>query len=124
MVGLEPDECYYIRNEPKVRRRNDIELRRDPPPDVAIEVDITHKPPGRQSIYSKLGVPEVWRYNGEKVDFLLLGKDGKYSIIRRSKQLPFLTSDDVTRFVKMNRTMDENSVIRAFIEWLRENVGT
>jgi hypothetical protein len=79
---------------------------------------------GRESIYSKLGVSEVWRYGGERVAFLLLGKDGKYAVIRRSRQLPFLSGDDVTRLLKMFMTSDENSVIRAFIEWLRKSAGT
>src|SRR3989304_8025833 len=37
--GLEADESYYIANEPHVRGRDEIDLRVDPPPDLAIEVD-------------------------------------------------------------------------------------
>lgn len=39
--GLEPDECFYITNESAVRGREKIDLTSDPPPDLAIEVEIT-----------------------------------------------------------------------------------
>jgi Uma2 family endonuclease len=40
--GLEPDECYWIASEPLVRDKAKIDLRRDPPPDLALEVDISY----------------------------------------------------------------------------------
>ena len=39
--GLEPDQCYYIQNEGKVWGKDHIDLQIDPPPDLAIEIDIT-----------------------------------------------------------------------------------
>lgn len=40
--GLEPDECFYIEHEPNVRGKQALDLAQDPPPDLAIEVDISH----------------------------------------------------------------------------------
>src|SRR5262249_54893083 len=59
--GLEPDDCYWIANEPRVRGKRKINLRVDPPPDLCIEVDVTHSSLNRLSIYAALNVPEVWR---------------------------------------------------------------
>jgi Uma2 family endonuclease len=43
-AGGEPDSCYYIQNEPLVRHKQEIDLTTDPPPDLVLEVDITHLP--------------------------------------------------------------------------------
>src|SRR5688572_26565724 len=41
--GLEPDECYYFENAERVRGKSEIDLRRDPPPDLVVEMDVTHR---------------------------------------------------------------------------------
>jgi Uma2 family endonuclease len=67
--GLEPDECYWIENELAVRGKDRIDLRRDPPPDLVIEIDWTHSSLDRLAIFAILGVPEVWRFDGKDVTF-------------------------------------------------------
>src|SRR5204863_3892315 len=62
---LEPDECYYVANEPLVRDKLHLDLAVDPPPDLAIEVEISRDSLNRHRIYAALGVPELWRYDGE-----------------------------------------------------------
>src|SRR5437588_11765498 len=71
--GLEPDECYWIQNEPLVRGKDKIDLRRDPPPDLVIEIDWTHSSLNRLGIFAALGVPEIWRYDGTVLHIHLLG---------------------------------------------------
>src|SRR5450759_997473 len=80
--GLEGDECYYIQHEQQVRGRDDLDLRRDPPPDLVVEVDITHHAMERLGIYAAMGVPEVWRFDGEKIEFLAL-EGGEYRAVPR-----------------------------------------
>lgn len=116
--GLEADECYYIQNEPIVRGRTDVDLKKDPPPDLAIEIDITHNPLDRASIYAALGVREVWRSNGKQFEFLVRLESGKYEAIARSVALPFMTPEIVDRFVGL-MLADENAGLRAFRQWLR-----
>ncbi len=55
--GIEPDNCYYIQNEPAVRGRQELDLETDPPPDLAIEIDISSSSVDKFGIYSALGVP-------------------------------------------------------------------
>ena len=117
--GLEADECYYVQHEHLVRRKKRIDLASDPPPDLAVEVDITHHPVHRPSVYAALGVNEVWRYGGKRVEFLKLGTDGKYSPIPASEAIPRLTPEVINRFLAMFGTTDETSLMRAFQEWLR-----
>ena len=70
--GLEPDECYYVTHEEQLWGRDTIDLLVDPPPDLAIEVDISRSSLDRMGIYAALGVPEVWRYeDGDVVAYVL-----------------------------------------------------
>jgi Uma2 family endonuclease len=62
--GLEPDQCYYIENESLVWNLEQIDLERDPPPDLVIEIDFTSSSINSMDLYATLGVPEVWRYDG------------------------------------------------------------
>ncbi|MEO1404050.1 MAG: Uma2 family endonuclease [Cyanobacteria bacterium J06635_1] len=62
--SAEPDNAYYIQNQPLVAGR-DVDLEKDPPPDLVVEVDITHTNIDKLRLYAAMGVPEFWRYNGE-----------------------------------------------------------
>ncbi len=62
--GVEPDECFYIQNETAMRGRRRIDLTVDPPPDLAIEIDITSSSEIKKRSYEALGVPELWIYDG------------------------------------------------------------
>jgi Uma2 family endonuclease len=65
--GLEPDRCYYTVNARRMVGRRELDLRVDPPPDLAIEVDFTSSSIDRLSIYAALGVPEVWRWDADGI---------------------------------------------------------
>ena len=65
--GLEPDECFYIANEPRVRGKQRLSIPRDPPPDLAVEIDVTNSSIDRMPIYAALQVPQVWRYSRQRL---------------------------------------------------------
>ena len=88
--GLEADESYYVANEPKVRDREDLDLAVDPPPDLAVEVEISRPWIDKAPIYADLGVPEVWHYDGERLRVELLQQDGTYAQSPTSAAFPFL----------------------------------
>ena len=89
--GFEPDSCFYIENEAKVRGKERIDLQADPPPDLVFEVDITHSTLDKLAIYAQLGVPEVWRYNGERFQVLILAGD-RYAEQPLSRAFPMVES--------------------------------
>ncbi|MEM7204057.1 MAG: Uma2 family endonuclease [Planctomycetota bacterium] len=64
--GLEPDECYWVENEPNVRGRRELDLRVDPPPDLPIEVDVHASSVDRVKIYAALGCRGGWRSTGAR----------------------------------------------------------
>ena len=75
--GFEPDSCFYIQNEERVRGKLEIDLLTDPPPDLVIEIDISHPSLNKLPIYVQVGVPEVWRYDGSQLQLLALN-EGQY----------------------------------------------
>jgi Uma2 family endonuclease len=123
--GLEPDQCYYIQNEALVRDIKQIDLAHFPPPDLAVEVDITSSSLDRLSIYADLGVPELWRYDGRSLTLYQL-QNGQYLPCNHSIALPLLQASDITRFLELRFPQDktqapvgENSLVKQFRHWLR-----
>jgi Uma2 family endonuclease len=73
-AGLEPDTCFYIENAVRVRSHLRLDMAVDPPPDLAIESDVTSKT--TMEAYEVIGVPEVWLYENGKLKIYLLQADG------------------------------------------------
>jgi Uma2 family endonuclease len=63
LAGVEPDNCFYVQNEPLIRGDLKLDLQQVPPPDLVLEIDITSKSLSRFPIYARLGVPEIWQYD-------------------------------------------------------------
>jgi Uma2 family endonuclease len=121
--GLEPDECYWIQSELLVRGKDKIDLRRDPPPDLVIEIDWTHSSLNRLAIFAALGVPEVWRYDGTVLHIHLLGSDNRYAEGSHSKAFPFLPIAELARFLAMRSSHSETDLVRQFRTWTKERIA-
>jgi Uma2 family endonuclease len=119
--GLEPDNSYWIASEAQVRDKDDDELRRGPPPDLAIEVEVTHSSLDRLSIYATLGVPEVWNFAEGKGAFLRLQK-GSY-VEGPSLSFPGLTAADLVSFLNIRKQTDETTLVRQFRAWVRQRIA-
>jgi Uma2 family endonuclease len=119
--GLEPDECFYIANEPRMRGKRKVDLAVDPPPDLAIEIDISRPSRERQGVYEALGVPELWVFD----DFVLvgfsLGAEG-YEPIETSRSFSPLRIADLLPFLERRHEVEEGELLRSFREWVREHV--
>lgn len=119
--GLEPDQCYYIQHESQVRGLNQIDLTQSPPPDLAVEIDITSSSLNRFAIYQTLGVPEIWRYDGSQLEIYCL-QAGAYTCQLNSQALPLLTATDISQFLNASRTMGENALVKQFRQWIRQRI--
>lgn len=109
-VGLEPDTCFYIQNAQKMRSRMRIDLTVDPPPDLAIEVDVTSKT--TLDAYEALAVPELWIYTEEKFTIQVF-TDGLYvesSISPTFPNLPIL--ELIPNLVNQVLTMGSSKMLR------------
>jgi Uma2 family endonuclease len=117
--GLEADDCYYHRNLPYVRGKKRIDLNVDPPPDLAIEIDVTRSSLDRLSIYAALRVPEVWRFADGHLTVHCLQDQGQYVLVPRSPLFPTVPLQELVRFVEQGMRDDEVSMLRSFRPWVR-----
>jgi Uma2 family endonuclease len=115
--GNEPDACFYVQTAAALGNRLDIDFAVDPPPDIAVEIDVHHDSLSRLAIYAGLEVPEVWRYDGEELMILILQED-RYVAQESSLALPMLTGSVLSGFLTRLRTEGESPAILAFDEWL------
>lgn len=118
--GFEPDECWWIAHEPDIRGKSKLDFRSDPPPDLAIEIEMSRSLVGRIGIYAAIGIPEVWRFNGKRLRFCLLNSEGKYEDSESSLAFPFLKPADLMPYLgSIDDPMDETSRVKAFVKWLQ-----
>ncbi len=120
-VALEPDDCFWIKHEARMRGKKRWNAQRNPPPDLAVEVDVPGNIVDRLAILAALRVPEVWQLDGEKLKVLGLGVKGRYKERATSPAFPTLAINGFARFVKKLGSTDEVSLIREFRDWLRSD---
>ena len=116
--AVEPDECFYIQHEKSIRGKKAIHLDFDPPPDLAIEIDITSRT--HFDTYEKLGVPELWRFNGQELTILVL-ENGSYQESETSRQFPQLPIKQIIpQYLEKSKQDGRNKTMKAFRQWLAE----
>lgn len=121
-AGVEPDDCFYIENEAKVRGKDRINLEIDPPPDLAIEIDITSRT--RFNNYQALKVPELWRWNGNRIEINVL-VDGIYVQTEQSRNFPNLPITQVIpEYFLRSKTDGRNATMKAFRQWIRQQIAS
>lgn len=96
-ISAEPDKCYYIQNEPAVRGKK-VDLAVDSPPNLVLEVDITHTDINKKQLYQEMRVPELWRYNGKTLTIYLLNQS-EYQESETSLTFPLLTKSMIYEFL-------------------------
>jgi Uma2 family endonuclease len=116
--GFEPDPCFYIENEALIYGKDHVDLSVDPPPDLMIEIDLTSPSISKLPIYAHMGVPEVWRYDGERLTMWKLEGSG-YTEIEESHALPYLTSAVVSDFAEKSKTTKRTTWLMTVREWAR-----
>ncbi len=117
MAGLEPDDCFYFQNEILIRGRFDLDLQRDPPPDLALEIDITSKSLNRFPIYARLGVPEIWSYDAGELKIYIL-HNGEYIESEKSLVFPGLEIRDLPKLIEQNRMDGTRAIRKAVRAWV------
>lgn len=115
--GNEPDACFYVQTAAVLGNRMHIDFAVDPPPDIAVEIDVHHDSFSKFPIYAGLEVPEIWRYDGERLTIFHL-KEDSYVSTEASLAFPMLTGRLLTEFLTRLREEGESAAILAFDEWL------
>ena len=121
LKGAEPDSCYYLQNELLVRSKQEIDLDNEPPPDLVLEIDITSGSLDKKPIYAAIGVPELWRYDGNRLEvFVLEPLKRNYLSVSQSPTFPWMPLDVIHRFIRQSLVDGETATLRAFRTWVRE----
>lgn len=119
--GIEPDQCFYIANEAQVRGKKRLDLAIDPPPDLALEIDVTSRT--HPSIYQALGVPELWRFENGKLEINIL-QNGQYQQSEQSLFFPNLAiAQAISHHSDQSRIVGRNTVLKAFRHWIRQQIN-
>ena len=122
LKGAEPDNCFYIQSLPAVRGKLlEIDLFKDPPPDLILEVDLTSPSVDKLLFYARLGVPEVWRYD-KKVLRIYQLKLGKYNETETSLTFPVFPFKEIPKLIEQNIDEGRSAIRRAFRAWVRQYI--
>ena len=120
LAGLEPDDCFYIQNNVAMRGIRKLDMTIDPPPDLAIEVDVTSKT--KFDVYRVLGVPELWLYDQTLKIYIL--RDGEYVESELSPIFGDIPIRDVIpQFLEMSLSQGRSTAMKAFRVWMQENLS-
>jgi Uma2 family endonuclease len=116
--GFEPDSCFYIQSVRRISGKKEIDLTIDPPPDLIIEIDISNPSLNKFPIYAALGVPEIWRYDGQTLTILKL-EGSSYSEAEASVALPRLTNETLDHFIAESESMGRRAWLKRVRAWAR-----
>ena len=116
--GTEPDTCFYVASAHRIVGRRTIDLETDPPPDVVVEIDMTNESLGKFPTYAALGVPEIWRYDGTRVQMYTF-TGTSYADAVRSTFFPGLTCELLLEFLEQSKRAGQTDALQAFRHRLR-----
>ncbi len=117
--GTEPDKAYYIHNQPQVAGKT-VDLKTDPPPDLVVEVDITHTDIDKLQLYANLGIPEFWRYDGRLWRIYQL-EENSYQEVEVSPTFPFVSKTKLYEFLTQANE-DEIAAEQTLRQWIKTQI--
>ena len=103
-----------------MRNKLEIDLERDPPPDLCIEVDLRRTPLDKLAVYAALEIPEVWHFDTKNIEVVLLQPDGAYAKSETSAAFPFLRPADLKQFLDRYGRTDQSTLLRSVKQSARE----
>ena len=117
--GAEPDTSFYVQHAKEMRGRDEIDLERDVPPDVVVEIDATNESSDKIEIYAALQVPEIWRFDGRSFKIHALA-ESDYETIENSVALPLISASMLTEFLQTARENGQTAMLKIFRQRLRK----
>ncbi|MEG3991230.1 Uma2 family endonuclease [Microcoleus sp. S28C3] len=118
--AVEPDTCFYIQNQAAVIGKNRLDMSIDPPPDLAIEIDLTSRT--QLDNYQILGVPELWRYarRGLQINVLQAEQYIESDVSPTFPNIPIV--ELVNQYTQQSQVSGRTAAIQAFKNWVGENL--
>ncbi len=119
--GIEPDDCFYIQNESAIRDKDRIDLAKDPVPDLAIEIEVTSR--SNLSIYAKLGVNELWRFDDGKLKIDRL-QNGVYISSNTSSIFPNIpVTTIIPEYIVKAKKNGRNKTMKEFRKYIADKTA-
>ena len=121
-TGFEPDTCFHIAHAKDVIGKDELQFGIDPPPDLAVEVEVTSRSDSKFPLYAAFGVPEIWRYTSRKRSCIFYElQEGAYVEIGASRSFPMLTPDVLAQFIEESFTAGQSATLAKFRRWVRRH---
>lgn len=115
--GIEPDQSFYIQNYARMIGKRRIDLTVDPPPDLAIEVDVTSKT--QLDVYKALNVRELWWFEAGRLRISVF-QDGLYIDSDISPTFPGMPIVEIfSQFMQQSLIEGRSTALRAFRQWAK-----
>ena len=125
LKGIEPDQCFYIQNEVAIRGKKRLDLVKDPPPDLALEIDITSRT--HPETYAALGVPELWRRANNRIRMYQLQSNNgqaEYQEVEESQIFPgWPLSKVLPQYIAQSKVEGRNKAMRSFRQWVQSRLS-
>ncbi|WP_310482255.1 Uma2 family endonuclease [Chamaesiphon sp. VAR_48_metabat_403] len=119
-AGIEPDDCFYLKNCQAIVGKTRLDLTIDPPPDLVIEVDLTSVT--QISAYESLGIPEIWRYRQDKLAIFVLTA-GSYIESDTSCLFPALPIKmGISQILERSTEILTSEARKEFRQWVKQNL--
>jgi Uma2 family endonuclease len=122
-AGVEGDETYYLANAAQILGKREIDLRTDPPPDLAIEAVHTHEAAEAVEVYRRLRVPEVWVCDEVELEILVRQSNGRYARAESSAAFPFLKATEIFAWVTKPEAASDTEWATDLRRWVRETLA-
>ena len=118
--AVEPDTCFYIQNQAAVIGKNRLDMSVDPPPDLAIEIDLTSRT--QLDNYQILGVPELWRYarRGLQIKVLQAEQYIESDVSPTFPNIPIVQL--MNQYTQQSQVAGRTRAIQGFKNWVGENL--
>ncbi|MBF2028456.1 MAG: Uma2 family endonuclease [Oscillatoriales cyanobacterium C42_A2020_001] len=117
--GVEPDEAFYIQNQPNLAGRT-VNFNEDPPPDIVVEIDITHTDIDKNRFYASIGVPEFWRFDGQVLRIYQL-QNHEYVEVEISPTFQFSPQTRLYQFLTESR-ISEVQAVKELRSWIQQEL--
>ena len=120
--GFEADSCFYVQNFERVRKKEPLDLKVDPPPDLVVEIDITNPSINKLPLFPEFGIPEVWSYNGDRLEMHRFSR-GRYEAADQSAAFPGVSANELKRLIQQGKELDRTGWLRMTRAWAHEHYG-
>lgn len=116
MKGVEPDSAHFIQHAAEAHRDRSSPFPGGFPPDLIVEVEVTHPLVERLPIFATMGVPEIWHATVDGIAILTL-QSGRYERAGASLAFPLLTAAKLAEFLAMEQSLTRREWSNAVKTW-------